>query len=296
VVAVVLASAAGCKRQPPAADPGAPARIVTLTPSATEVVAALGATDRLVGVDDYSTYPAAAARLPKVGTFLQPDLEAVMQLRPTVVIADDVQGPFAARLRDAGIAAIDCPMHTLEDVKASLRTVGARLGRADAAGRAVAAIDRAIDEARARHTPGAAPRPRVLAVIDHEAGGLGGLIAAGPGTWLDELLAIEGAENALAGTGVRYPKISLEDVLRARPTVIVDAAYAADPATEARAWAPAADVPAVAAGRIAVAKEPYLLAPSPRVADALATLDGILYPTAAPAATAPTTAPARPAP
>jgi iron complex transport system substrate-binding protein len=105
----------------------------------------------------------------------------------------------------------------------------------------------------------------VLAVIDHEAGGLGGLIAVGPGTWLDELLALAGGENVLAASGVRYPKISLEEVVRGQPDVILDIGKAGDTS----AWN-SVDVPAVHAGRVRVLDAPYLMAPSPRLRDALA--------------------------
>ena len=255
--------ARGAGRHPARGEPG--------TSSATEIVAALGATDLLVAVDNYSTYPPAVAKLPKVGTFLQPNLEAVMTLEPTIVIADDVHGEFERRLDDAGIAALECPMHDLADVRSSLARVGERLGRADAAKAAVATIDRAIADARARRGQ-SGTRPRVLAVIDHEPGGLRGLVVAGPGSWLDELLAIEGADNAMAGAGARYPKISSDEVIHARPTVIVDASFAATPADVAQVWSIVPDARAV------VAKEPFLAAPSPRVAEALARLDEILYP------------------
>ncbi len=233
-------------------------------------MAALGATDLIVGVDDYSTFPPEVAKLPKVGTFLQPNLEAVMRLRPTLVIADDVHGAFEQRLADAGIDAVECPMHELGDVRASLTRVAQKLGRDPKP--AIAKIDQALDAATARKKTHSGPRPRVLAVIDHEPGGLGGLVVAGPGSWLDELLAIEGADNAMLGAGARYAPISSAEAIRARPTVILDVAFAADPATDADLWKD------VAGARVVVAKEPFLQAPSPRVAEALARLDEILYP------------------
>jgi iron complex transport system substrate-binding protein len=260
----------GCSRT--RAPEAGPPRVVSLSPSASEIVAALGATDLLVGVDDYSTYPPAVTKLPRVGTFLQPNLEAVMTLRPTLVIADDVHAAFEQRLADAGIAAVECPMHDLADVRTSLIKVGDKLGRAQAAKDAIAAIDRAIDTAAERRRTRGGAHPRVLAVIDHEPGGLGGLVVAGPGSWLDELLAIEGAENALAGGGARYPKISSDEAIRSQPTLVLDVSFAADPATAAQVWS------VVPGARVVVAKDPYLAAPSPRVADALAQLDKILYP------------------
>src|SRR5579862_6393211 len=79
-------------------------RVVSLTPSATEVVAALGEAKLLVGVDDYSTFPPEVAALPKIGSFLSPNLEAIVRLRPTLVIVDDIHGQAASALQGAGIA------------------------------------------------------------------------------------------------------------------------------------------------------------------------------------------------
>lgn len=278
LVALALAVVvAGCSRAEPSAGSGsgssAPApRVIALTPSATEVVAALGATDLLVGVDDYSTYPTDVQRLPKVGSFLAPNLETIVSLRPTLVIVDDVHGQAAAALRDAHVDTLACAMHALPDVKRALAQVGERLGRADAARTLIARIDAALDTAAARKP---ARRPRVLAIIDREAGGLGNLVAAGTGSWVDELLAVVGGENVLAAAPVRYPKISLEEVLRAKPDVILDLSFAGKNGVEA--WA-SVDVPAVAAHRVIALGEPYLVAPSPRVEAALAALAQAIAP------------------
>lgn len=247
----------------------APPRLVSLTPSASEVVAALGAAGLLVGVDDYSTYPAEVSRLPKVGSFLAPNLEAIVALRPTLVIVDDIHGQAAAALGDTGIATISCAIHALPDVEAALRAVAARIDRSAEAERAVAAIDTALDRAASQRP---AKRPRVLAVIDREAGGLGNLVTAGPGSWIDELLAVVGGDNVLSAAGARYPKISTEEVLRARPDVILDLSYAARQSVAAWDRLPGASVPAVASHRVRALAAPYLIAPSPRVAEALAAL------------------------
>jgi len=260
-----VAVPAGAAPAPAQAAAAAP-RVVSLTPSATEIVAALGATAALVGVDDYSTYPPEVTKLPKVGSFLAPNLEAIVALTPTLVIVDDVHGQAAGALGDAGIATVACAMHALPDVKAALRSVGARLGKSAEADRVVEAIDAALDHAAANRP---AKRPRVLAVIDREAGGLGNLISAGPGSWIDELIAVVGGDNVLRAASVRYPKISVEEVLRARPDVILDLSYAARESVAA--WRSLA-VPAVATGRIRALDQAYLIAPSPRVGEALDTL------------------------
>ncbi|MGN6109392.1 MAG: ABC transporter substrate-binding protein [Kofleriaceae bacterium] len=274
---LVLLFLAGCGRD--AAQPPAPSergssspkpaglQVVSLTPSATEIMGALGATQLLIGVDDYSTFPPEVAKLPKVGSFLSPNLEAIVRLRPSLVVVDDVHGSAAGALRDAGIETVACPIHGLPDVKSALVTVGRRIGKAEEATRVIAEIDASIEAARATRP---AKRPRVLAIIDREAGGLGNLVAAGPGSWLDEMLAVVGGENVLASSGVRYPKISLEEVLRGQPEVILDLSFSAR-GEGVGAWK-AVDVPATKSERVVALSEPYLAAPSPRVKDALAAL------------------------
>lgn len=264
----VLVLVLGCEHddaKPSATKPDAPLRLVSLAPSATEVVAALGATNLLVGVDQYSGYPPEVGALPKVGDFLKPNLEAIIRLRPSLVIVDDVHGQAAGALHDAGIETVACAFHGLPDVKQALRAVGARIGKTAEAERAVAEIDSSLDAAAATRP---AKRPRVLAIIDREAGGLGGLVAIGTGVWIDELLAVVGGENVLAGSAARYPKISLEEVLRTRPDVILDLSYAAR--DEIASWQAVA-VPATK-GHVVALSEPYLIAPSPRVKQALEAL------------------------
>lgn len=265
VAVLTLLASCGSKREQAA---NGPMRIVSLTPSATEVVAALGATAQLVGVDEYSKFPPEVASLPKVGSFLAPNLEVIVQLRPTLVIVDDIHGQVAGALHDHGLTTIECDMHALPDIKHALRAVGDKLGKTKEADAAIADIDRALDEAAAKRP---ARHPRVLAIIDHETGGLGNLIAAGPGSWIDELLAVVGGDNVLAASGVRYPKISLEEVLTGNPEVILDLSFDKDPARKLAAWKDV-DVQAVRSGHVKSLDDAYLQGPSPRVRQALATM------------------------
>ncbi|HSD86124.1 MAG TPA: helical backbone metal receptor [Kofleriaceae bacterium] len=267
---IVFALTCACQRsaQESVTASGDEKRIVTLTPSATEIVAALGAAKWLVGVDDFSEYPPEVKQLPKVGSFLQPNQEMIVMLRPTLVVVDDIHGQVAGALHDRGLETIECDMHALPDVKSALRRVGGRIGKATTAEEVVLAIDTALDAAAATRP---ARHPRVLAIIDREAGGLGNLVAAGPGSWVDELLAVVGGDNVLAASGVRYPKISVEEVLRGQPEVILDISYAAR--KEISAW-DQLDVPAVKTQKVRALSDAFLLGPSPRVREALDRLAG----------------------
>lgn len=265
--ALVLLALVACGRHH-TPEPQSKPRIVSLTPSATEVVAALGAADELVGVDQYSEFPASVKKLPKVGSFLAPNLEAIVQLRPTVVIVDDIHGQTAGALRDNGISVIECAMHALPDLRAALSTVGDHIGRSAEATAAIEKINAKLDAAAA-HRP--AHHPKVLAVIDREAGGLGNLVAAGPGSWVDELLAVAGADNVMVASGIRYPTISLEEVLRGQPEIILDFSQAS---SDLAAWQQA-DVPAVRDHRVR-AMAPFASRPTPRIDEALDLIEAAL--------------------
>ena len=274
MVACLLA--AGCReRAAPADAPGPVRRVVTLTPSATELVAAVGAADLLVGVDRYSTHPARVRDLPKVGDFLHPSFEAIVALAPDLVIVDQVQAEVARGLNAAGIRTAILSMHGIADVHAGLATVGRALDREDAAQAAQAEIERALARARAR-VQDQAP-PRVLGVVDRELGGLGNLVAAGPGSYLDELLDVVGAHNALADYVVRYPKLSAEQSLRAQPDVILDLAPAGAPERGREDWRRLPELPAVQRDRVYVLQDSIYLAPGPRIGQAIERLSDIVH-------------------
>jgi iron complex transport system substrate-binding protein len=111
----------------------------------------------------------------------------------------------------------------------------------------------------------------VLAVIDREAGGLGNLVAVGPGSWVDELLAVVGADNVLVSSGIRYPRVSLEEVLRGRPDVILDLSQAG---SDLSPWSQV-DVPAVRDHRVK-ALPMFVSRPTVRIEEALGLLEAAL--------------------
>lgn len=255
-------------------------RIITLTPSGTEIVAALGATDRLVGVDEYSSYPPEVTQLPKVGSFLNPSPEAILRLEPDLVIAAAAQPEAVRGLRRAGLEVLVLDIHDLDDVMGGLEAVGAALGLERQAAEAVRAMKATIAAVK-RRAEARGEQRTALVVIDRERGRLGGVIAAGPGSYLDELLAIVGLGNALAAARAPYPKIAPEQILRAGPDLIFDTVAASDEQAQG-AWSRLPSVPAVRAGRVHALVEPIFQAPSPRAGEALERLEAIVAGTPAP--------------
>src|SRR5262245_12060013 len=116
VFAAALVALAGCKGQAPNPTEKKSLRVISLTPSATELVAAVGGPSLLVGVDRFSSYPPEVTSLPKVGDFIHPDLEAIVSLHPDIVLCDAVQSRVISGLNSAGIRNLPLPLQTVEDV------------------------------------------------------------------------------------------------------------------------------------------------------------------------------------
>jgi iron complex transport system substrate-binding protein len=276
---IALTVGAACN-QPRAAPAAAPRRVVCLTPSTTELVAAVGGLPLLVGVDQFSAYPPAVAALPRVGDFLSPNMDAILALRPDRVFADEVQSAVVTSLNAAGIATVGLPMQTVEDVRAGITRVGAELGRDEEAGAALRRLDErlaAVAESTSRARARRGRPPRVLFVVDRQVGGLGSMVAAGPGTYLDDLLGRIGAENVLADSPVRYAKISAEEVITRAPEVILDAVHTTDVARARADWSVLGTVPAVRSGRVHVLGDTLFVSPGPRLADALERLAPLVW-------------------
>jgi iron complex transport system substrate-binding protein len=254
---------------PPAA--ARPRRVVALAPNLTEIVFALGAGDSLVGVSEYSDYPEAARRIPRVGG-LEVDPEKVAALRPDLVLAmaeGSARGAVSA-LEAAGLAVLVVPSGSLDAVLAGIRAVGARLGRADEAQRLVAALQERRERV-ARKAAAAGRRPRALLLVWPDPPQ-----AAGGGTFLNDLLREAGADN-LAGDRSGWPVLSAEYLATAPVELLVipDSEPTREAYARAFATGPLSRGP-VTRARVLRLEESALTRPGPRVFETLEKLaDGI---------------------
>lgn len=248
--------------------------MVTLTPSLTEIVFALGAGERVSGVSDYCDYPPEAQRRPRVGTFLQPSVEKILALRPDLVLVDGVQEDVAAALRAAGGGAqvLAIPMNDLAQVRQSITQVGVALGdRQMAAAALLAQLDGELLAVRRLVSRGNRPPRKVLFVVDHQLGGLRGVVVAGPGTYLDELVRLAGGSNIFSDLKVRYAKVAIEAIEERQPEVILDAVHT-EPGREDKVradWQALGQVPAVRAGRVYILSDREFVTPGPRLGQGL---------------------------
>lgn len=262
-----------------AADPETgtpPGRIVSTSPSITETVFALGLGDRVVGVSQYCRYPPAVLALPKVGTFLKPDVEAIARLSPDLVFvhgqADGLEGRLAAmRLRyvtvdhDAGLAGVYTSIASI-----------AGAAKVPERGRVlVAEIQGRL--AQMREAAKGRPRPRVLLIVGRRPGTLSDIVAVGRTAYLGELIEIAGGTNVIEDAGLpEYPRISLESVIRLHPNVIIDTGDMGETPAERESngranlalWKANSLVTAAGIQRVHAATTNALVVPGPRVAEA----------------------------
>jgi len=273
--AVVATLACSRDRTDPTGDGGPqPHRVVSLSPSTTEAMFAIGAGRHLVGRSQHCDFPPAAATLPSVGGFSAPNIEAIMALRPSLVIGS--QGPVGPtierKLQAHGLATLFPPTHSVADIAKLLTVLGERFDAVDGASRAVTAMEGRI----ARIRSWVASRPTLSAVMVFDASPI---FVAGPGSFGDELLTLAGGKN-LVDRGGAYPTIDVERLLTLDPDVIIDAvavgqgAPASSPLPSSPGWSA---LRAVKEGRIRLLRSSAALRPGPRIAEGLADVAQALH-------------------
>jgi iron complex transport system substrate-binding protein len=205
-----------------AAEPAIlPKRIVSLAPSTTEILFALGLGDRIVGVTSFCDYPEEAKKKPKIGGMSNPSLEAVITMKPDLVVMTTDGNPkeFEARLRSLKIRTYVFTARRLAELPQGIRDMGVVVGAPEKSDRLAQEIQDGIDRYKHRIAPSqkghSATRKKVLFIIWPEP-----LIVAGPGTVMDDAIGLLGYENIAAAAKTAYPKYSIEEAIRQSPDVI----------------------------------------------------------------------------
>ncbi|MFQ5945643.1 MAG: ABC transporter substrate-binding protein [Anaerolineae bacterium] len=193
---------------------GTPERIVALAPNLTEIVFSVGAGEALVGVSDFSDYPAEAKEIPSVGGFPL-NIELIVSLEPDLVLAAGITSlEDVARLEDLGMTLLYLDPMDLDGVLESIRTVGDVMGRDQEAEVLVDSLRDRL-EAIGDRTDSMETRPRVYYEIDPT------LYSGGPGSFTHELIDLAGGANIAAGAASPFPQMSAEEIIAADPEVIL---------------------------------------------------------------------------
>lgn len=252
-----------------------PMRIVSLAPGITETLFALGEGDAVVGVSQYCDYPPAATRLPKVGTFLTPNVEAIAALRPDLIIGP---GLSSSRREVRMLEAMGYPTLTVNDdsldaIEQSIVLIGTRTGAQQAARRLLDTIRAHIEDVHKRL--GRTPPRTIVMLVGHQP-----MVAVGRGTFLDDLLHLAGGDNIADLSAQNWPRLSIEYIIAMRPDVILDGAMGSDANTPAGFWARYPTIPAVRYHRVFGYPQDPVLHPGPRVWQSLEILARRIHPEA----------------
>jgi iron complex transport system substrate-binding protein len=195
-----------------------PKRIVSTVPGLTEILFALGLGDRVVGVSEYCRYPAAALTKPKVGSFLQPNLETIAAMRPDLVLIIKNPVRLRQRLEGVGLRVEELDLETLPGILAAIDRLGVETQREPQAAKLRANLERRLAAVKAKVTQ----RRRVTFLVGRTPQRLEGMVAVGPKSYLDELMKASGGDNIFADSPAMYPKISVEQLLARDPEVIFE--------------------------------------------------------------------------
>ena len=246
-------------------------RVVSVIPATTEMIFAMGAGDRLVGVGNFDRFPPETSKLPRVGGLLDPDTERILALKPDLVIVYNTQVELKARLDRAGVPFFSYEHRALPDVMQTIRALGVRLGVQADAERLASGMERALDSVR--KTVAGRGRPRGLLVFGREAGNLRGIAASGGYGFLADLLDIAGSENVFNDIKQQSVQASTEMILARRPEVIIELRYGDDQRAynierELQPWQTLASVPAVRDKHVYLLVGDEFVVPGPRIVNA----------------------------
>jgi iron complex transport system substrate-binding protein len=240
-----------------------PRRIITMLPSLTETVCALDDCDRLVATDRYSNWPPEVANLPKAGGLDDAEVESIVSLEPDLVLLARSQR-ITERLRELGIRSFALNSGSFADIARSITVIGAILGDPERAARLNQRIDAEIaDIARTAAARRHAASPTVYFEVDR------GLYAAGPRSYIGELLAKLGARNIVTPELGPFPRLNPEYVVRHDPDVIFVSGADAPHLVERPGWNSIRAVRLHQLCSFAPAVDDTIVRPGPRVAEGM---------------------------
>jgi iron complex transport system substrate-binding protein len=254
-------------------EASAPQRIVSLAPSVTETLFALNAGDRLVGVTTYCDYPPAARNLPKIGTFMNPNVELVLAQRPDLVVAvpERADQERLRILQQMGLKVLVLHISNLSEIYHSIRAL-AQVVRREAEGETlVRTIQSQVQTVQQKLSQRS--RRRVLLLV-----GTNPLVAVGPRSYVDELIALARGDNIARRTGVPWPVLNLEFVIAAAPEVIIEAGMGSEKGVSTQKWSDLPAIPAVKNGRVLTYSSDKILRPGPRAGEAVLEISRLIHP------------------
>lgn len=251
-----------------------PTRIVSLAPSITEMLFAIGLDDEIIGVTDFCNYPPAALTKPKVA-YSQPNLESLIALQPQLVLAPKsfLRADLLHKLEQLKIPTFILESHTVEGIFNHMQLLGRMLGHSEQANEQAALLRRQL--AQLTKPLEGLSRPTVLYVLNSTP-----LITVGPGSFIHHLVELAGGRNAAERAEAPYPRLTMEEVLKQNPDILLFPVgeHEGISQVDQDAWRRWDSLNAVRHGRMVHISSDLLNRPGPRVVQALRTLVQLIHP------------------
>lgn len=239
----------------------------------------MGLGPRVVAVTNYCAYPSEVLKLPKIGTYLKPDVEAIVALHPDLVVVQKQGNHLGEQLALLHIHYIEVQSHNLDAVYDGAVEIGKATGALPAAEHFVTKMKTELNQVAARAVS-IRTKPKVAFLIGHTPGRLEDLIAGARGSYFSDLLTLTGASNAFADSIAPYPKVSLEEILSRNPDFILEMSGDSQESQQevVSLWRSHSSLRAVVSHHVfAVPAAPFVV-PGPRAPEAARILLHLLHP------------------
>ena len=255
--------------------PEHPSRIISLSPSITEILFSLGLEEQIVGVSNHSDFPPQALAKPRVGSYINPSVERTISLNPDLILATAAGNPreFVERMESLGLSVYTVFPKDFDGILRSISHIASITEREHWGGRVVREMmkrkQRILQLTRGRN------KPKVFLQI-----ATAPIVTVGKGSFANDLISLAGGQNIAGGETAKYPRYSIEEVLVKAPDVIIITSMdpKADSQKLAERWNQWKTIPAVKQGRVFVIDSDLVDLPSPRIIDGLEAIAGILHP------------------
>ncbi|MBL7093940.1 ABC transporter substrate-binding protein [candidate division KSB1 bacterium] len=258
-------------------------RIISLSPNITEILFELGLENKIVGVTNYCTYPEAAKKIAKIGGYFDPNFEAIVSLKPDLVLILPEQENVKQFLAELNLQYLIINNKTVSDIFAGIKTIGNTFEKAKLAKNLLFSLKSRLEKIKGETKN--SDRPGVLISVGRAlgTGGLADVYAAGKDTYFDELIKLAGAKNVVEINNIAYPLLSAEGIIYLNPDIIVDFAtdfekQNLDEYQVINDWDALPDVNAVKNHRIYVRGQSYAVIPGPRFIILLEDMAQIFHP------------------
>jgi iron complex transport system substrate-binding protein len=261
-----------------------PNRIVSTAPSITEMLYALGLGDRVVGVTIYCHYPPEATKKTKIGTYIDPNLEAIAALKPDLVIIQKNPVQLQAKLERLGLHVLEVKHDNIAEVFESIAAIGKAAGADRQAAELNAKLRRDLDQIHDRVAN--LPPTTMMFVVGRAPARIEDIIVTGRASYLNDVIQVAGGRNIFTDSVAPYPKVGIEEILSRNPEVIVDMGDMTDTAgvtdDQKRAvvalWNRYPSLRAVKNHRVYAVASDIFVVPGPRMIDAAREFARMLHP------------------